>query len=73
MSGARMPLAEKDGVPAAAIEAIRRDETPSFDQKDEALVYRVCVELFKTRRLSDPTFNEAVTILGDTGLTEKAR
>ena len=67
---AHAPLAEKAGVPAAAIEAIRHDETPSFDQKDEALVYRVCTELFKTRRLSDATFNEAITILGETGLTE---
>jgi 4-carboxymuconolactone decarboxylase len=26
--------------------------------------------LFKTRRLADATFNEAVTTLGETGLTE---
>ena len=58
------------GGPAAAIEAIRHDETLSFDQKAEALVYRVRTELFKTRRLSDATFNEAITILGETGLTE---
>jgi 4-carboxymuconolactone decarboxylase len=67
---AHAPLAEKAGVPAAAIEAIRRGETPSFDQKDEALVYGLCTELFKTRRLSDATFNTAITILGETGLTE---
>ena len=67
---AHAPLAEKAGVPAAAIEAIRRGDTPSFELKDEALVYRVCTDLFKTRRLSDTTFNEAVTTLGETGLTE---
>jgi 4-carboxymuconolactone decarboxylase len=64
------PLAEKAGVPAAAIDATRRGETPSFDQKEEALVYSVCTGLFKTRRLSDATFNEAVTKRGDTGLIE---
>jgi 4-carboxymuconolactone decarboxylase len=64
------PLAEKAGVPAAAIEAIRHGETPSFEQKDETLVYRVCTELFTTQRLSDATFGEAVTTLGETGLTE---
>ena len=37
---AHAPLAEKAGVPAAAIEAIRRGDTPSFEQEDEALVYR---------------------------------
>jgi 4-carboxymuconolactone decarboxylase len=64
------PLAEKAGVPAAAVEAIRLGETPSFTQRDEALVHRVCTELFKTRRLSDGTFNDSVTTLGETGLTE---
>src|ERR1700746_3449839 len=64
---AHAPLAEKAGVRAAGIEAIRRGETPSFEQKDETLVHRVCTELFKTQRLSDATFSEAVTTLGETG------
>src|SRR5438067_6748012 len=67
---AHAPLAEKAGVPAAAIEAIRRGDTPNLEQKDEALVYRVCNELFNTRRLADATYNEAITTLGETGLTE---
>jgi 4-carboxymuconolactone decarboxylase len=67
---AHAPLAEKAGVLAAAIEAIRRGDTPNFEQKDEALVYRICSELFKTRRLADATFNAAITTLGETGLTE---
>ena len=67
---AHAPLAEKAGVPATGIEAIRRGETPSFEQKDETLVHRVCTELFKTQRLPDATFSEAVTTLGETGLTE---
>jgi 4-carboxymuconolactone decarboxylase len=67
---AHAPLAEKAGVPAAAIEAIRRGDTPNFERKDEALVYRICTDLFKTRRLSDATYNEAVTTLGETGLVE---
>jgi|SRR6516162_1318778 4-carboxymuconolactone decarboxylase len=64
------PLAEKTGVPAAAVEAIRRGETPNFEQKDEGLVYRVCTELFKTQRLSDASFEEAVTTLGEAGVIE---
>src|SRR5271157_146996 len=35
---AHAPLAEKAGVPAAAVEAIRRGETPGFERDDEALV-----------------------------------
>lgn len=67
---AHAPLAEQAGVPAAAVEAIRRGEQPSFQQKDEALVYRICSELFGTRRLSEATFNEAVQAIGETGLVE---
>jgi 4-carboxymuconolactone decarboxylase len=67
---AHAQLAEKAGVPAAAIEEIRRGETPSFTQKDEALVHRICTELFKTQRLSDASFAEAVSNLGEAGLVE---
>ena len=67
---AHAPLAEKAGVPAAAIEAIRRGENPSFEERDEELVHRICGELFKSRRLSESTFNEAVATLGETGLIE---
>jgi 4-carboxymuconolactone decarboxylase len=67
---AHAPLAEKAGVPAAAIEAIRTDGTPVFAATDEALVYRLCSELFRTRRLTDDSFNEAVAALGEQGLVE---
>ena len=67
---AHAPLAEKAGVPAAAVEAIRRGETPSFTQRDEALVHQICTELFKTQRLADASFAEAVASLGETGLIE---
>ena len=67
---AHAPLAEKAGVPGAVVEAIRRGDTPSFTQKDEALVHRICTELFKTQRVSDASFAEAVASLGETGLIE---
>ncbi len=67
---AHAPLAEKGGVPRAAIEALRRGEAPSFAQPDEALVHRICTELFRTQRLSDATFAEATATLGETGLVE---
>ena len=67
---AHAPLAEKAGVPSAAVEAIRRGETPNFERKDEALVYRICTELFKSQRLSDASFAEATASLGETGLVE---
>ncbi|MBV8736534.1 MAG: carboxymuconolactone decarboxylase family protein [Alphaproteobacteria bacterium] len=67
---AHAPLAEKAGVPQAAVEAIRRGETPIFPRADEALVHRICIELFRTQRLSDATFADAIASLGETGLVE---
>jgi 4-carboxymuconolactone decarboxylase len=67
---AHAPLAEKAGVPSAAIEAIHRGEAPNFLQQDEALVHRVCTELFGTQRLSETSFREAIAALGETGLIE---
>lgn len=67
---AHAPLAAEAGVPAAAIEAIRRGDAPHFDQPDEALVYAICTDLQKTQRLSDARFAEAIATLGETGLVE---
>src|SRR3984893_13202949 len=55
---AHAPLAEKASVPSAAIEAIRRGEAPNFLQPDEALVYGICTELFKTQRPSEASFKD---------------
>src|SRR5713226_7896338 len=62
---AHAPLAEKAGIASGAIEAIRRGETPNFEQRDEALVYGICTELFHTQRLSEARFTEAVATLGE--------
>jgi 4-carboxymuconolactone decarboxylase len=67
---AHAPLAGKAGVNSGAIESIRSGGAPSFSQKDEALVYRICTELFKTQRLSDDSFTEAIATLGEAGLIE---
>jgi 4-carboxymuconolactone decarboxylase len=67
---AHAPLAEKAGVPAAAIEMIRTGGTPVFTEQDEALIYRVCNEMFRTQRLSDASFSEAVEAFGENGLVE---
>ena len=67
---AHAPLAEKAGVPAAAIEAIRTGDTPLFTAKDETLVYHLCSEIFRSQRLSDDSFNQAIAALGEQGLVE---
>ena len=37
---------------------------------DEALVYRVCNEIFRTQRLSDASFKDAIAAFGEQGLVE---
>ena len=67
---AHAPLAEEAGVPAAAIEMIRTGGTPVFAAKDEALLYRLCKEIFHTQRLSDASFKDAIAAFGEQGLVE---
>jgi 4-carboxymuconolactone decarboxylase len=67
---AHAPLAVKAGVPAAAIEAIRRGETPHFAAADEALVHRLCQQIYTAHRLDDASFAEAVAAIGEVGIIE---
>src|SRR5579863_4967367 len=67
---AHAPLAAQAGVPAAAIEAIRTGGAPAFAAADEALVHRLCSEIFRTQRLGDASFAAAIATLGEQGLVE---
>src|ERR1700704_4088487 len=67
---AHAPLAEQAGVPTAAVEAIRTGGPPVFAAPDEALVYRVCNEIFRSQRLSDASFKDAIAAFGEQGLVE---
>jgi 4-carboxymuconolactone decarboxylase len=64
------PIAIKAGVDPAAVEAIRRGETPVFTQADEEAVYRFSVELLRNRRVSDATYRATVDVLGERGVVE---
>ncbi len=57
-------------MPAAVIEAIRTGAAPRFTARDEALVHRICSELFRNQRLSNDTFTEAIVTLKEKGLVE---
>lgn len=67
---AHAKLAIKAGVPQAAVEAIRTGGTPHFAAADETLVHRLCSEIFRTQRLTDASFDEAVSAFGEQGLVE---
>lgn len=61
---AHAPIAEKAGVDAAVVEAIRTRGEPSFDKEDEAIVYRFANELYASGTVSQDTYDEAERILG---------
>jgi 4-carboxymuconolactone decarboxylase len=58
------PIAREAGVPEALAQAIRRGETPAFDDPDDALIYRFAAELYDTKRVSAATFDAAIARFG---------
>jgi len=67
---AHAPMAEKGGVKATTIEALRRGRTPKSAPKDERAIYDFIQELYKTRRVSDRTYKRVHAILGDAATVE---
>lgn len=62
--------AMKAGVPAAAIEAIRQRQAPTFDDPDQDLVYRFANEYYTAQRVGDDTFEAAVARFGKRGVVD---
>jgi len=58
------PIAQRAGIAAEAIEAIRTGGTPTLTQPDERAVYDFCRELLETRQVSDPAYEMAVRRIG---------
>jgi 4-carboxymuconolactone decarboxylase len=56
--------------PGGGDRAIRTGPTSSFTATDQALVHRVVTELIDTKRLSDTTFAEAISRVGEQGVVE---
>jgi len=63
-------FARRDGVSPDVIDAIRERRDPPFEDDEEALVHRFCRELIDQRRVSAPTYREAVALLGEAGVFE---
>jgi 4-carboxymuconolactone decarboxylase len=64
------PLAMKNGVPAAALDAIERGERPAELPGDDALVHDFVVELLRTHFVSDATYDAALTRFGERGVVD---
>ena len=67
---AHAPIAAKAGIDEAAIEAIRRGDTPAMALADEKTVYGFAHELVTKRRVSDATYAAAISVLGQKAVVE---
>jgi len=65
------PLAQREGVAAATVEAIERGDRPAAMPDDEALVHDFCVELLHGRgRVGDALWAQAIARFGEPGVVD---
>ncbi len=64
------PIAEREGLDTAVIEAVADGRRPAAMADDEAAVYDFCMELLRTHGVSDPTYSRMVEHLGEKGVID---
>ena len=64
------PIAEREGLDAAVIEAVADGRRPAELAGDEAAVYDFCMELLRNHEVSDPTYARMVEHLGENGVID---
>jgi 4-carboxymuconolactone decarboxylase len=67
---AHVPHAERAGVTAATIKALRAGRVPKSAPKDERAVYDFIKELYRRKRVGDKTYARLQALLGDDGMVE---
>ncbi len=67
---AHAPIAEREGLSADLIAAIKDGHLPADAPENVQTVYRFVHELLKTRRVGDETYDMARKAIGETGLVE---
>jgi 4-carboxymuconolactone decarboxylase len=67
---AHVPQAERAGVKAETIRDLHKGRAPKAAPKDERAIYDFIQELYKTRRVSDKTFERVRSLLGDAATVE---
>jgi 4-carboxymuconolactone decarboxylase len=67
---AHVPHAERAGVSAQTIKALRAGRVPKSAPKDERAVYDFIKELYRRKRVGDKTYARLQALLGDDGMVE---
>lgn len=66
------PIGIAAGLDPVAVEAIRVGGAPRFAAEDEAAVHAFASEIWRTRRVSQATYDRAAAALGSKGVVELA-
>jgi len=67
---AHSKIAARVGVKPQTISDIKAGRRPSKAPADERAIYDFVKELYRTRRVSDPTYRRVHKLLGDSGMVE---
>lgn len=63
-------LAAQAGLSASIVDAVRERRQPEFADPRHAAIYDFCRELLDARRVSQPTYERALVLLGANGLVD---
>lgn len=64
------PIAAQEGIAPATIDAIAQRRVPAGLAQDEQAVYDFCIELHTHKRVGDATWQRAVALFGEHGVTD---
>ncbi|XOV90421.1 MAG: carboxymuconolactone decarboxylase family protein [Pseudomonadota bacterium] len=67
---AHEPMALEAGLPAEVIRVIRYGGDDNFADAGDRVVYRLCRELLTTHQVSDATYEAALDLFGEQGISE---
>lgn len=65
-----VPLARKAGLRLETVDAIAQGRRPNTMREDEQIVYEFCDELFRTKGVSDETYQRTVTMFDESGVID---
>lgn len=64
------PIAVQEGLSEDLLAQLREGKRPANMKPDEATVYDFSTELLRTHKVSDPTYQKALTLLGEKNLVD---
>lgn len=67
---AHVPHATRAGIPATTIRDLRAGRRPKGAPADQLAIYDFVAELYRTRRVREPTYRRVNKLLGDAGTVE---